>query len=68
MRLIRKLGFKTVTDFYQSIANESMDVNDIIDKYLDMQKRETEQREGNQLPQCGRLQHTAAHRREGLQG
>ena len=45
MRLIRKLGFKTVTDFYQSIANESMDVNDIIDKYLDMQKRETEQRE-----------------------
>lgn len=45
MRLIRKLGFKTVTDFYQSIANESMDVNDIIDKYLDMQKRETDQRE-----------------------
>lgn len=45
MRLIRKQGFKTVTDFYQSIANESMDVNDIIDKYLDMQKRETEQRE-----------------------
>ena len=45
MRLIRKLGFKTVTDLYQSIANESMDVNDIIDKYLDMQKRETEQRE-----------------------
>ena len=45
MRLIRKLGFKTVTDFYQSIANESMDVNDIIDKYLDMQRRETEQRE-----------------------
>ena len=45
MRLIRKLGFKTVTDFYQSIANESMDVNEIIDKYLDMQKRETEQRE-----------------------
>ena len=45
MRLIRKLGFKTVTDFYQSLANESMDVNDIIDKYLDMQKRETEQRE-----------------------
>ena len=45
MRLIRKLGFKTVTDFYQSIADESIDVNDIIDKYLDMQKRETEQRE-----------------------
>lgn len=45
MRLIRKLGFKTVTNFYQSIADESIDVNDIIDKYLDMQKKETEQRE-----------------------
>ncbi len=45
MRLIRKLGFKTVTDFYQSIDDESIDVNDIIDKYLDMQKKETEQRE-----------------------
>lgn len=45
MRLIRKLGFKTVTDFYQSIADESADVNGIIDKYLDMQKRENEQRD-----------------------
>ena len=68
MRLIRKLGFKTVTDFYQSIANESMDVNDIIDKYLDMQKRGNRAARRNQLPQCGRLQHTAAHRRKGLQG
>lgn len=45
MRLIRKLGFKTVTDFYKSIADESSDINIIMDKYLDMQKRETEQRE-----------------------
>lgn len=45
MRLIRKLGFKTVTDFYQSIANGTMDVNDIIDRYLELQKRETEQHE-----------------------
>lgn len=45
MRLIRKLGFKTVTDFYKSIADESSDINNIIDKYLDMQKKETEQRE-----------------------
>ena len=45
MRLIRKLGFKTVTDFYQNMANGTIDVNDIIDKYLDLQKRETEQHE-----------------------
>ena len=43
MRLIRKLGFKTVTDFYQSIADETSDVNDVIDRYAEMQKRETEQ-------------------------
>ena len=33
MRLIKRLGFKTVTDFYQSIADETLDVNEIIDKY-----------------------------------
>ena len=45
MRLIRKLGFKTVTNFYQSIADESIDVNDTIDKYLEMQKHDSEQSE-----------------------
>lgn len=45
MRLIRKLGFKTVTNFYQEIADETLDVNDTIDKYLEMQKNETEQHE-----------------------
>ena len=45
MRLIRKMGFKTVTDFYQNIADELTDINEVIDKYLDMQKRETEQRD-----------------------
>lgn len=40
MRLIKRLGFKVVTDFYQSIADETLDVNDIIDKYLELQKRE----------------------------
>lgn len=45
MRLIKKSGFKTVTDFYQSIANETTDVNTLIDRYVEMQKRETEQHE-----------------------
>lgn len=45
MRLIKRLGYKTVTDFYQSIANESLDVNDLLDKYLEQQKRETDTRE-----------------------
>lgn len=40
MRLIKRLGFKTVTDFYQNIADETLDVNEIIDKYLEQQRRE----------------------------
>lgn len=45
MRLIRKMGFKTVTDFYQSIVAETTDVNDIIDKYVELQKKESDQKE-----------------------
>lgn len=44
MRLIKKMGFKTVTDFYKSISDESSDINNIIEKYQELQKRETEQR------------------------
>lgn len=45
MRLIKKMGFKTVTDFYQNIANETLDVNNIIDRYIDIKHKETEQKE-----------------------
>ena len=42
MRLIKRLGYKNVTEFHQSIADGTLDVNDIIDKYIEQQKRETE--------------------------
>lgn len=42
MRLIKKLGFKTVTEFHLKIADDSLDVNDIMDKYLELVKKETE--------------------------
>ena len=45
MRLIKKMGYKTVTDFYQAIASETLDVNAILDRFVEMQRRETEQRE-----------------------
>ena len=45
MRLIKKLGFKTVTEFYQRIADETYDANEIIDKYIEQQKKESEVRE-----------------------
>ena len=45
MRLIKKLRYKTVTEFYQDMANETRDANDIIEKYLELKKKETENRE-----------------------
>jgi GTP pyrophosphokinase len=42
MRLIKKLGYKTVTLFYQDIAIEKLDANDVIDRYVELQKKETE--------------------------
>lgn len=42
MRLIKRMGFKVVTDFYQAIADETLDANDIIDRYLEQQKRESD--------------------------
>jgi len=42
MRLIKKKGYKTVTDFYADIATERLDVNTVIDQYLDLEKKEQE--------------------------
>ena len=42
MRLIKKEGFKEVTEFYQNIADETIDVNSFIDKYLTMLRKENE--------------------------
>lgn len=45
MRYIKKKGYKTVTDFYVDIAEERLDTNVIIDEYLDLIRKETEQQE-----------------------
>lgn len=42
MRTIRKLGYKTVTDFYTAIANETLNVNDVIDTYIDIDNKDNE--------------------------
>ena len=42
MRLIKKLGYKTVTEFYQDIANDKLDANNILDRFVEMKKKETE--------------------------
>ena len=42
MKTIKKLGYKTVTDFYLAISNESLNVNDVIDTYLDIDSKDKE--------------------------
>lgn len=36
MKLIKKLGYKTVTDFYLAISDNQLDVNQVIDSYMEM--------------------------------
>lgn len=49
MRLIKKNGFKTVTDFYIKIAQETLDVNSVIDQYLELEKREADLHDKHEL-------------------
>ena len=39
--LIKKLGIKEMSDFYKQLADEKLDINDIIDKYLEVRNEET---------------------------
>ena len=36
--LIRKLGFKEVSDFYRQVASGELDVNHVIDRYVELQQ------------------------------
>ena len=47
-RLIKKLGFKEVSDFYKQIADGVLDVNTVIDKYTDMHAKDANP--GGDLP------------------
>lgn len=40
MRMIKKMGYKTITDFYAEIADEKLDINTVIDLFLDFEKPE----------------------------
>lgn len=49
MRYIKKKGYKTVTDFYLDISEERLDLNQIIDQYIEQEKREKEAFEHNEV-------------------
>ncbi len=40
MHTIKRLGYKVVTDFYQAIAEESLDVNKVIEAYIAQQRHD----------------------------
>ena len=40
MRLLKRLGYKHVNDFYHAIGEEVLDVNEFIDRYIAAQKRD----------------------------
>ncbi len=42
-RLVKKMGFKTATDFYDALGKEDLDINEVIDGYLDVKHREQEE-------------------------
>ena len=41
-QIIKKMRYKTVTDFYNDISDGKLDVNNFIDKYVEFEKKETE--------------------------
>lgn len=45
MRLIKKLGYKSVSTFFLELGNERIDVNDIIDQYLALVEKENQDEE-----------------------
>ncbi|MCD7973653.1 MAG: RelA/SpoT family protein [Candidatus Azobacteroides sp.] len=42
MRLIKKLGYKNITEFYADISSEKRDVNEVIDQYQELERKEKE--------------------------
>lgn len=43
MLLIKKMGYKTVTAFYLELGDEKLDVNDVIERYIDLVERENQE-------------------------
>ncbi len=64
MRTIKKMGYKTVTDFYNAIADEVIDVNDVITQYELLEaadkKEETEKRSAEEFELMNSGEHNDA--------
>ncbi len=43
MRLIKKMGYKTVTEFYLALGDEKIEVNDVIERYIELVERDRQE-------------------------
>ena len=41
-RIAKKLGYKTITEFYIAMSSEKLEVNDVIETFLEMERKATE--------------------------
>jgi GTP pyrophosphokinase len=53
MRYIKKKGYKTVTDFYIAISEEHLDPNQVIEDYLELERKEKETNESAEVISAG---------------
>jgi GTP pyrophosphokinase len=49
MRYIKKKGYKTVTDFYLDLSDDKLDANQVIEDYLEMERKEKEAGEATEI-------------------
>jgi GTP diphosphokinase / guanosine-3',5'-bis(diphosphate) 3'-diphosphatase len=49
MKVIKKLKYKTVTEFFAEVGAERLDINDIIERYLDFEKAEKAVNESSEV-------------------
>ncbi|MDR1557621.1 MAG: RelA/SpoT family protein [Tannerellaceae bacterium] len=49
MRYIKKKGYKTVTDFFLDLADERLDPNQVIEDYLELERKEKEATEAGEV-------------------
>ncbi|MEG1615303.1 MAG: RelA/SpoT family protein [Bacteroidales bacterium] len=53
MRLIKKMGFKTVTRFYYALAKEEIEMNAVLDLYLELERQDKEPTENREFRSAG---------------
>lgn len=64
MKAIKKLGFKHLTDFHVQIAEDKLDINQFIDLYLQLDKKENENPDALNVTSAGNYVITPAKESE----